>query len=133
MKNAVRILIVEDDPDDCLVFQHSILAIRPSYTVVFKDDAVQALRYLSVADELPALIVSDINMPKMDGMQFRQAVLAHERTGLQTVPFMFLTTAGIGFVQDQMGDVKVDGIYEKPLTRAKVQEVFLDMFSKFGL
>jgi CheY-like chemotaxis protein len=133
MKSTARILIVEDDPDDCLVFQHSILAIRPGYTVTFKDDAVQALRYLSIADQLPSLIVSDINMPKMDGLEFRKAILAHERSELHTVPFVFLTTAGTAFVKSQLGKINVDGIYEKPLTRAKVQEVFQDMLSKCAL
>ncbi len=133
MNSTTRILIVEDDPDDCLVYQHSILAIRPTCMVVFKDDAVQALRYLSVASLLPSLIVSDINMPKMDGLEFRQAILAHERTELHAVPFMFFSTAGTAFVRDQLGNIKVDGVYKKPLTRAAVQEVFLDMFSKYGI
>jgi CheY-like chemotaxis protein len=127
------ILIVEDDPDDCLVFQHSILAIRPTYSVIFKDDAVQALRYLSIANQLPSLIISDINMPKMDGLEFRLAILAHERSELHTVPFVFLSTAGNAFVKGRLGKTEVDGIYEKPLTSASVQDVFLGMFSKCGI
>src|SRR5215470_5158197 len=65
------ILVVEDDHD----VQSSLVEVLEDegYTVATADDGAEALAYLRVASILPRLIVLDIMMPRMDGLQFRAA------------------------------------------------------------
>ncbi len=84
---AETILVVEDD-------QHLLDGIRDileldGYTVWTAQNGVEALAVLQERAESPQLIVSDIMMPHMDGVEFFKTV--RKETRWLNVPFMFLT------------------------------------------
>lgn len=65
------VLCVDDDPDDRELIRNAIFNVDPSYTVAHATNGKEALQYLSRAteNELPCLVILDINMPVMDGKQ----------------------------------------------------------------
>jgi CheY-like chemotaxis protein len=66
------VLCVDDDADDREMVSNTIFEIDPSFKVVHAENGIEAIEYLSkakVADDLPCLIILDINMPKMDGKE----------------------------------------------------------------
>ena len=72
MKICKTILCVDDDPDDLQLLREAIERIDSSYTIVEAYDGEDGLRRLNnmkESNQLPCLIVLDINMPKMDGKQ----------------------------------------------------------------
>src|SRR5260370_26509757 len=79
------ILVVEDD-SALLDGLHDMLELS-GYHVLTARNGVEGLAVLPA--RLPDLIVSDINMPRMDGYQFYNQVLS--RTGWVNIPFYFLT------------------------------------------
>ena len=86
-QNAVRkLLLVDDNP---LYLKMLCRAIQQAgihcHTCV---SAAEAIAYLS--NEQPDLILSDYQMPEMNGLQFRQRLL--EDTRLKDIPFVFLTS-----------------------------------------
>ncbi len=85
--SQTTILVVEDDPG-LLEGIRTILELD-GYTVITADNGVNALEILRSTTALPNLIVSDIMMPQMDGIQLLQAV--RKQPGWVTVPFIFLT------------------------------------------
>jgi two-component system chemotaxis response regulator CheY len=75
------IWIVEDDLDDRSLLQEAFADTQiPSIVFIFPD-AITALQKLGIAraEELPHIIVSDYNMPMMNGNEFVQALHAHGR------------------------------------------------------
>jgi len=82
-----KILIVEDDRN-LLDGIRAILELD-GYTVLTAENGVQALEVLRHVAILPDLIVSDIMMPHMDGLQLLQAV--REEPKWVTIPFIYLT------------------------------------------
>ena len=67
-----KILCVDDDPDDRHLLADAVKKADPNLEVIEAHNGVEALEYLDKAkkgDELPCLIVLDINMPMMDGKQ----------------------------------------------------------------
>lgn len=99
MDNGPHILLVEDNPDDIeltmLAFQRSHIANRVD---VVKDGAA-ALDYLLGRGEfaanaekpLPAVVLLDIQLPKLDGLQVLQAIREHAEA--RHVPVVMLTSS----------------------------------------
>ena len=92
VKNNV-ILIVEDNQDDA---ELAILALKQSRVaneIVHVKDGSEALEYLFGEDEhpLPHVVLLDLNMPKVDGLEVLRRIRANERTRL--LPVVILTTS----------------------------------------
>jgi len=94
MIESQTILCVDDDLDDLHLLQKAIHTINPDYTIEEAHDGVDALQKLQTMKEqgnLPALIVLDINMPKMDG---RETFLSIKNDGLLSqIPVVILSTS----------------------------------------
>ena len=76
MNNGVkRILVVDDEPDlQPLVLQRMRRQIRRGeYEFLFARDGIEALELLTTDDEID-MVVSDINMPRMDGLTLLQQI-----------------------------------------------------------
>jgi two-component system sensor histidine kinase/response regulator len=90
-KNNGTLLVVEDDPN--LLQGLSDILRLDHYQVLMAEDGMQALEILrQQGDRLPDLIVSDITMPRMDGMELLRNV-RNEPQWLK-IPFIFLTAKG---------------------------------------
>lgn len=94
-----KILLVEDNPDDIDLTLNAFRANDiPSELAVARDGA-EALDYLfgtgsyaaSGLQPLPAVIILDLNLPKVPGLEVLRRVRAHDRTRL--VPVVILTTS----------------------------------------
>ena len=97
-KNKI-ILLVEDNPDDAALTLRALKKNNIMNEVVVARDGVEALDYLlgngDFAErdvfDLPQLILLDLKLPKLDGLEVLKRVRADERTALQ--PVVVLTTS----------------------------------------
>lgn len=71
MNRLVPIIIIEDDVDDREIFQDVFNALPYKHEVIFFEDGYSALAYLTETDIEPFIIFSDINMPKLNGIELR--------------------------------------------------------------
>jgi putative two-component system response regulator len=104
------ILVVEDDPAMMIALRDILEG--EGYAVVTASDGRSALQAL--ATELPALILSDISMPVMDGIELFEVVRKEPRTA--GIPFIFLTARGTSedvFAGKSLG---ADDYITKPVT-----------------
>lgn len=89
-----KILCVDDDADDQLMVLETIREIDATLEVVTAKNGIEALEILHANkknDDLPCLIIMDINMPLMDG---KQAVAQIKNDGhLDGVPVVMFTTS----------------------------------------
>ncbi len=85
-----RILVIEDDLN--LLEGIQTMLELDSYSVVCAENGRQALEILQTSPNPPDLIVSDIMMPQMDGIEFLRAVRGVP--AWEGIPFIFLTARG---------------------------------------
>lgn len=67
-------MIIEDDLDDQFMFQEVFKALNYKNEVIFFEDGLSALEYLTETSIKPFIIFSDINMPKLNGLELREKI-----------------------------------------------------------
>ena len=93
------ILLVEDNPDDVELTLRAFRKNNIANKVIIARDGAEALDYLFAtgayadrnADETPRVILLDLKLPKVDGLQVLERLRADERTSL--TPVVILTSS----------------------------------------
>ncbi len=92
MKDRRPILLIEDDLVDAMALKRAVKDLKIPNKLITVGDGEQALAYLrNSANELPGLILLDINMPRMNGIEFLQVAKKEDR--LKRIPVVVLTTS----------------------------------------
>jgi len=93
MKSSTRpILLLEDDQVDILTTRRALKEIHVTNPLVVCENGEQGLAWLRDAAEPPCLVLLDLNMPVMNGIEFLEHVKGDER--LRRIPMIVLTTSG---------------------------------------
>jgi CheY-like chemotaxis protein len=87
------IIVIEDDEDDRDILKDVFEKLGYPNSVTFFNDGEEALEFLQRRDQLPFLILSDINMPKLDGFALRAKLKTDADLQLRCIPYLFFTTA----------------------------------------
>jgi len=88
-----KVLYADDDADDKLWVTEACKAIDCDLNIEFVENGRQALYYLErlSVEELPSLIVLDLNMPELDGRQTLQKLKSHHL--YKNIPVIIVTTS----------------------------------------
>ncbi len=97
--DKATILLIEDNPDDVELTLHAFQKNHMANEVVVAGDGAEGLDYLfgtgkyadRNADEPPALILLDLQLPKIGGLEVLRKVRGDERT--KRIPVVILTTS----------------------------------------
>ena len=96
--NPGTILLVEDNPDDVTLTLRALKSNNITNEVVVAQDGAKALDYLFGTDgsgpvgrELPAVVLLDLKLPKINGMEVLQRIRGDEATRL--LPVVILTSS----------------------------------------
>jgi CheY-like chemotaxis protein len=92
MNKKGPIIIIEDDIDDQEILADIFRQLNYDNNIVFFRDAGKALSYLNQTDVKPFLILSDINMPKVNGFELRNTIFTNEKLQTKCIPYLFFTT-----------------------------------------
>jgi len=92
MKKPKPILLVEDDNIDAMTVRRALKDLKVTNELIRVGNGEQALEYLrDGSTENPCLILLDLNMPKMNGIEFLKVAKADE--DLKKIPVVVLTTS----------------------------------------
>jgi CheY-like chemotaxis protein len=107
------IVIVEDDPDDQYFIRTICEKLGITSELMFFDDGLKALNYLQTTQKKTFLILSDINMPVMNGLELRRRIQKDEQLKKRSIPFIFLSTAARPKEVEEAYDLTVQGFFLK--------------------
>lgn len=88
------ILLVDDDPDDIEIVDEAVKVITNDSVLKFANNGIQALQLLETLhaqNQLPCLIVLDLNMPKLNGTQTLEKIKLDER--FAAIPVIIYSTS----------------------------------------
>lgn len=111
------ILIAEDDQDDRMIIQDALEETHKDLEIKFVYDGQQLIEYLesnddTIKNELPSVIILDLNMPKIDGREALKFVKSH--TIFKKIPTIVLTTSQAAEDIEQTYDMGVNSFITKP-------------------
>lgn len=93
MNKQGPIVVIEDDQDDQMMLKEVFKILKTENEVLFFCDGVKALAFLKEPNVYPFLILSDINMPKLDGFDLKRMVHTNDELSIKCIPYLFFTTA----------------------------------------
>ncbi len=116
-----NILIVDDSATSRMIIKRCF-EIAGFYESKFyeAEDAIKAVTFLEENDI--DLILSDLNMPRMDGKTFIKKL--RKKKDLQDIPVVVISSMGNDISITELMDGGVKAIIEKPLTPEKVADTF---------
>ncbi|MFT5833047.1 MAG: CheY-like chemotaxis protein [Cognaticolwellia sp.] len=92
MANQRPVLLVEDDRVDAMTVKRAIRQIKMHHPLIHAENGEEALEYLNnSSNEKPWIILLDLNMPKMNGIEFLQ--VAKKNDAFKSIPVVVLTTS----------------------------------------
>ena len=92
MTASPLIVLVEDNPDDQALTLRALKKNGIANEIVLLSDGVEALDFLlSPANPLPQLVLLDLKLPKIDGMEVLRRIRSEPRTAL--LPVVILTSS----------------------------------------
>ena len=113
-----RVLVVEDSPTMRQLIAFSLQRI-PGVSVVEADDGVDGLKKMSV-DSMD-LVITDINMPIMDGIKLVALMKKEER--FSKIPIIVVTTEGATEDRDRAMALGADAYLTKPVQTGELLEL----------
>jgi CheY-like chemotaxis protein len=121
MRNSKPILLLEDDTVDAMTVKRALKEINVRNPLARTANGEEALTYLrNEENERPCVILLDLNMPKMNGIEFLKVVKADEE--FKKIPAIVLTTSKDDQDWVQSFQLNVAGYIIKPIDYIKFVE-----------
>jgi len=122
MKKQETILLVEDDTVDQLTVKRALRDINITNPLKITNNGEEALEYLrNEKNEIPGIILLDLNMPKMNGVEFLK--IAKNDSRIKKIPVIVLTTSKEDRDRINTFDLGVAGYMVKPVAYMQFVEV----------
>ncbi len=122
MKNTKPILLVEDDRVDAMTVRRALRDIKVMNRLDIVGDGEEALAFLrDPENEEPCIILLDLNMPRMNGIEF--LTVAKQDKTLKRIPVVVLTSSSEEQDKVDSFDLGVAGYMIKPVDFHQFVEV----------
>ncbi|GAB4039844.1 response regulator [Spirosoma jeollabukense] len=119
------VIIIEDDLDDQLLLELVFKKLGYLNKVIYFLDGHQALDYLDNTAEVPFLILSDINMPKLNGFALRDKIHMDARLKVKCIPYLFFSTAVSQQMVIDAYSLSVQGFFVKQATMDELEKTIV--------
>ena len=123
MNKSGPIILIEDDDDDLMMILEAFADMKVENKVLNFKNGEDAYKYLTLNSEQPFLILSDINMPKLNGFELRDKVHNNEQLKLKCIPYLFFTTSAEQKMVVNAYSQSIQGFFVKPFTFVDLKRV----------
>ena len=122
MNKEGPIIVIEDDVDDQEILVEIFQKLGYSNQIIYFFDGNLALEHLNKTDVQPFLILSDINMPRINGFELRNKIFTNELLQTKCIPYLFFTTSATKKAVVDAYALSVQGFFVKPNSMQKLED-----------
>ena len=111
--NTGSVWLIDDDEDDQEMVQQVWKDLHLTNELKFLDGAEEAMHVLANIETAPFIIICELNLPKINGFDLRERMLATHSKKFKSVPFIFWTTQASEEQITRAYDLSVHGFFIK--------------------
>jgi len=123
MKKLGPIIVVEDDVDDQELLVEAFKALNYTRELKLFADGYEALNFIESSDTVPFLILSDVNMPRINGFELRNKVHNNAKLSVRIIPYLFFTTGAQKEAVEGAYSDSAQGFFIKPSSMRELQSI----------
>jgi DNA-binding NarL/FixJ family response regulator len=116
--------IIDNDSDDREMVEDVWKELNLKNELVFLENAEETMKLLDTADESPFIMICDVNLPKTNGFELREKILATNLKKFKSVPFIFWSTHATETQITKAYDLAVHGFFIKDNTFGELKKTF---------
>ena len=90
------VMIIDDDEDDQFLLQEAFKNLGYQNEIIFFSNGQKAFDFLCQTEMLPFLILSDMNMPQINGFELKEKIRQNSSVKVRCIPLLFFSTAVSG-------------------------------------
>jgi CheY-like chemotaxis protein len=123
MKKSGPIIVIEDDMDDQELLAETFRVLNYPNKIIFFSDGYKALEFIERTATVPFLILSDVNMPKINGFELRKKIHNNELLNVRCIPYLFFTTGAQRQAVYDAYSLSAQGFFIKPSSMKELQNI----------
>ena len=128
MNKKGSIVVIDDDVDDHEILQEIFTELNLPNEIKYFGVVQSALDYLSLHQTEPFIIISDLHLQEIDGLQLLEKIKNNEEISRKCIPLIFVTT---GTTKENLTKVyrsSTQGIFYKPPQYDKWKSLLKDIY-----
>ena len=130
MKETKVIYLADDDQDDRFFLKQAIKAANAATEIIEVENGLELLSLFKLPANTPAsLILMDMNMPKMNGLETITAL--REELGISDIPVVMISTSSNTALIEQAYEAGADSFITKPSTYEEFNELGIRLAAQF--
>jgi CheY-like chemotaxis protein len=123
--NSNPVIVIEDDADDRLLLKEVFAKLDYPNEIIYFPDGQEALDFLNETNINPFLILSDINLPKLDGFALRSKIRMDAQLQIKCIPYLFFSTASSQRAVIDAYSLSVQGFFVKQNTFTELEKTIV--------
>nr|MBC7611870.1 response regulator [Pseudopedobacter sp.] len=128
--NTKSIWIADDDPDDRMIIKEAFEENHYDNLISFFEDGEKVLMKFKESPDLPSLLILDLNMPKVNGLELLILLKKNEKT--KHIPVIILTTSKNKLDKQKLIEIGADDYITKPYSFDLMIEITKNLIEKYG-
>ena len=127
-----KIILVDGEKYEKELLVLALSEKRWNVKVEYFDNGQDALEHMRTTKDELFLVISDMNMPTMNGLELKQAIDEDKILREKSMPFVFVSGGATNEQVSEAYDYRVQGFFEKPGS-VEEQAAILDLIIKYWI
>ena len=123
MSRIGPIIVTEQDVDESILIKDAFDSLGIRNKLLFFTDGAKVLEYLRTTREQPFLIISEIKLAGMDGLELKKEINADEALRQKSIPFIFFTANADSNMILEAYKSMVQGYFKKERNFKQIQNM----------
>ncbi|MGV3556955.1 response regulator [Larkinella arboricola] len=116
------IVFIDDDEEDQFILKPILESIAPNSPILFFNNGEKAIDFLRTTDERPFLIISEVIMKNMSGLELRRQIEQDKELKKRSIPFIFFTHPAYKQWVEEAYELTIQGFFEKKSSTKEIKQ-----------
>jgi len=125
--NDSPVFIVDGDIEDKELLEDAWKELGFTNKLYFFNNAEDVIHEMETGKVTPFLIISEMNLPRISGLELKKYLLEHKSTNFKSIPFVFLADSPSKAQIAQAYHLCTNGVFKKSDSFNKLKQQLIDI------